>query len=48
MDLRKGLFAVDKDDPNKSRTARPAAATFKRLTEANAVPKELAATYPID
>ncbi len=48
MDIRMGLYAVDKDDPDKVRTERPAAATFRRIAEANSVPADLVAMYPID
>ena len=48
MDIRMGLYAVDKDDPDKVRTERPAAATFRRIAAANSVPADLVAMYPID
>jgi len=41
-----GLYAVDKDDPAKARTPRPAGAAMARIARARAVPPELAGRYP--
>ncbi|MBI4704442.1 MAG: glycoside hydrolase family 1 protein [Deltaproteobacteria bacterium] len=46
MDIRMGLFAVDKDDPKKTRVARQAVPVYRAIAAANAVPAELAAKYP--
>lgn len=48
MDIRMGLYAVDEDDPEKARRARPAAAAFRRIAQAADVPADLVAAYPID
>jgi beta-glucosidase/6-phospho-beta-glucosidase/beta-galactosidase len=47
MNVRMGLYAVDKDDPTKARKARKSVATFSEIASAREVPAELAAKYPI-
>lgn len=47
MGMRFGLYAVDPSDPQKNRTARPLAAAYRRIIEANAIPQDLLDAYPI-
>jgi beta-glucosidase/6-phospho-beta-glucosidase/beta-galactosidase len=47
MDVRMGLYAVDKDDPQKVRRARQAVTTLGRVAAGGAIPADLAAKYPI-
>lgn len=46
MDYRFGLYAVDKADPQKTRSARPAVDVYRQITRANDVPSSLAQQYP--
>ncbi|MEK6608001.1 MAG: glycoside hydrolase family 1 protein [Myxococcota bacterium] len=46
MNIRMGLYAVDKDDPTKMRIARQAVDVYARIARAGAIPPEIAATYP--
>lgn len=46
MDVRMGLYAVDKDDPQKTRVARKAVPVFAAIAQAGAIPDELVAKYP--
>jgi beta-galactosidase len=48
MDVRMGLFAVDKADATKKRTARKAVATYRSIVDAREIPADLAAKYPIE
>lgn len=43
---RGGLFAVDGDDPSRTRRPRKGVATFRAIASARAVPDDLAARYP--
>lgn len=47
MDIRMGLYAVDKDDPMKARVARRTVGVYARIVEANRIPADLMATYPV-
>lgn len=47
MDVRMGLYAVDKDDPKKTRVARQTVPVFARIAEAGAIPGDLAARYDV-
>jgi beta-glucosidase len=46
MDLRFGLYEVDKDDALKLRTARDVAGVYGEIAEARAISTELAVKYP--
>ncbi len=46
MSYRFGLYAVEKTDPMKKRTARPAVGVYKQITTANNIPASLATMYP--
>lgn len=48
MNVRLGLFAVDPDDPTKSRTPRPTADLLTQIAQARDVTDELRQHYPID
>jgi beta-glucosidase/6-phospho-beta-glucosidase/beta-galactosidase len=45
MNVRMGLYAVDKDDPEKKRVARPIAATYRTICEANGIPQDILDAY---
>lgn len=47
MGMRFGLFEVDPADPQKRRVARPLAATYRSIIEANAIPQDLLDAYPL-
>ena len=42
MSVRVGLYAVDKDDPQKARVARSGVSVYGRIAEGRAVPPDLA------
>lgn len=46
MDMRFGLFAVDKSDPTKARTERPGADVLRQIAAANDVPAKIVEKYP--
>ncbi len=46
MGYQFGLYAVDKNDPQKKRVARTAAAKFREITKANDVSAQLEAQFP--
>jgi beta-glucosidase/6-phospho-beta-glucosidase/beta-galactosidase len=46
MSIRLGLYAVDKNDPTKARTARTSVPTYGKIATAGAIPPDLAAKYP--
>jgi beta-glucosidase/6-phospho-beta-glucosidase/beta-galactosidase len=46
MSIRMGLYAVDKDDPQKTRVARSAVDAYGRIAEAGEIPPDLAKLYP--
>jgi beta-galactosidase len=46
MSIRMGLYAVDKNDKMKTRTARKTARTYTSIIDASAVPPDLASRYP--
>ncbi len=46
MDIRMGLWGVDKDDPTKERVERVGAGTYKQVTDGNTLPKALLDKYP--
>ena len=46
MSIRLGLYAVDKNDPQKTRTARAAVAVYGRIAQGGKVPADLADKYP--
>lgn len=48
MNIRMGMYAVDKDDPAKKRTPRLLAEAYSRITEANRVPDDLQEAHPIE
>jgi beta-glucosidase/6-phospho-beta-glucosidase/beta-galactosidase len=48
MDIRMGLYAVDKGDPTKTRTARPAASIYGQIASSRTVPEALASRWPFD
>jgi beta-glucosidase/6-phospho-beta-glucosidase/beta-galactosidase len=48
MDIRMGLYAVDKSDPQKTRKPRRAVEVFSRIAEGHAVPADLAKSYPVE
>lgn len=48
MDIRMGLFAVDKDDPTKARKPRKTVDVFARIAQERRVPADLAKMYPAD
>jgi beta-glucosidase/6-phospho-beta-glucosidase/beta-galactosidase len=45
MDIRMGLFAVDKDDKSKARTPRSAAAVYAQIASSHALSDSLLARY---
>lgn len=47
MDFHFGLYAVERTDAQKKRTARPAVAAYKTITAANDIPKALSDKYPL-
>jgi beta-glucosidase/6-phospho-beta-glucosidase/beta-galactosidase len=46
MDIRMGLYAVDKDDPQKLRAPRQAVAAYSSIIRAGEIPAELAQQHP--
>jgi beta-glucosidase len=48
MDIRMGLYAVDKSDPTKTRTARPAAGVYGQIASSRSIPESLASRWPLD
>ena len=46
MDIRMGLYAVDKDDPQKARVPRQAVPAYAAIARAGAIPADLSAKYP--
>lgn len=46
MALRFGLYAVDKDDPAKTRVPRQAVGVYREIAKANDVPRAVAERYP--
>jgi len=48
MAIRMGLYAVDAADPSKTRVARRSVPVYRRIAEANAIPEDLLAQYPIE
>jgi len=48
MDIRMGLYAVDKDDPTKARKPRKAVDVFSRIAQGKEVPGDLAKLYPVE
>ena len=46
MSIRMGLYAVDKDDPQKTRVARSAVDAYGRIAQAGEIPRDLAKLYP--
>lgn len=48
MSVKMGLYAVDPNDPQKTRTARSSVATFAAIASGGAIPPALAAKYPIE
>ena len=46
MDVRMGIYAVDPSDPDKARVARKTVSAYRSIIESNAIPADLAATYP--
>jgi beta-galactosidase len=45
MDIRMGLYAVDRDDPMKRRTARQAVGVYDQIARAHLLPASLIAQY---
>lgn len=48
MDIRMGLYAVDKADPAKTRTQRKGVAAYGRIAQGRDVPDDLRAAFPIE
>lgn len=48
MDVDLGLYAVDPDDPLKTRTPRPLVPVIASITSAGSVPHSLRSAHPID
>lgn len=48
MNIRMGLYGVDKDDPQKTRTLREAAGVYSQIVRANDVPQPVVDAYPIE
>jgi beta-galactosidase len=46
MSIRLGVYAVDKNDPQKTRVARSAVGVYGRIAAAGEIPRDLAAQYP--
>jgi beta-galactosidase len=46
MSFKMGLYAVDKNDPAKQRTARSGVGVYGRIAAAHAIPADLATQYP--
>lgn len=46
MAMRFGMYAVNKDDPQKNRTARKTAETYGIIAKEGRIPPELTAAYP--
>jgi beta-glucosidase/6-phospho-beta-glucosidase/beta-galactosidase len=47
MSIRLGLFAVDGNNQQKTRTKRPVADAYRRIAALHTVPQDLASEYPI-
>jgi beta-galactosidase len=47
MSFKMGLYAVDKSDPHKTRTARSGVAAYGRIAAAGEIPADLQKQYPI-
>jgi beta-glucosidase/6-phospho-beta-glucosidase/beta-galactosidase len=47
MDIRMGLYAVSKDDPQKTRVARQTVPRYQAIAAGNAVPRALLDAYPV-
>lgn len=47
MNIRMGLYAVDENDPQKTRTLRPAGEVYRKIVQANDVPADVAAEFPL-
>jgi beta-galactosidase len=45
-DIRLGLYAVDKNDPQKVRRARKSAPAYRRIIQARDIPADLMSAYP--
>jgi beta-glucosidase len=48
MTVDLGLYAVDEDDPDKERRARPMVEPYSRVAGAGAVPEALRQRYPVE
>jgi beta-glucosidase/6-phospho-beta-glucosidase/beta-galactosidase len=48
MDIRMGLYAVSKDDPTKTRTARPAVAVYGQIAASHMLSRALIDQWPAD
>ena len=48
MDIRMGLYAVSKDDPAKTRTARPAASVYGQIAATHMLSRALLDQWPSD
>jgi beta-glucosidase/6-phospho-beta-glucosidase/beta-galactosidase len=46
MSIRLGVYAVDKNDPQKTRVARSAVQVYGRIAQAGEIPRDLAKLYP--
>ena len=46
MGIRMGMYAVDKDDPEKKRVARKGVAVYSEIAKNNEIPVEIAEKYP--
>jgi beta-glucosidase len=46
MEQHFGLYAIDKDDPQKTRTPRRTADVYGQIVKARQVPPDLAASFP--
>ena len=44
--IRLGMYAVDPNDPHKTRTRRPSADVYARIVQAGDIPADLVAAYP--
>lgn len=48
MNVRMGLYGVDKDDPTKTRRPRQAVAAYRAIAQAGRIPEDLAERYPAE
>ncbi|MFT3836594.1 MAG: family 1 glycosylhydrolase [Myxococcaceae bacterium] len=46
MDIKMGLYGIDKNDPMKHRVAKKSVATYRWITDERLVPEELQRLYP--